>query len=62
MIRICFLSWGNCNQLEKSKLENRQLESVRIATGTTRSVTLNNLYHVTGWLTLSDRRLYQKLV
>ena len=45
---------------KKKKLEKIQLEAARIVTGTTRSVTLNNLYRETGWLTLSDRRLYQK--
>ena len=54
--------WDNCYQLEKSKLEKIQLETARIVTGTTGSVTLNNLYCVTRWLTLSDRRLYLKLV
>ena len=49
------------NKKEKN-LEKIQLEAARIVTGTTRSVTLSNRYRETGWLTLSDRRLYQKLV
>jgi len=47
---------------EKNKLENIQLEAGRIVTGTARSITLQSLYRETGWLTLADRRIYQKLV
>ncbi len=39
-----------------------QLEAARIVTGTTRSVSLRNLYQEIGWLTLEDRRAYQKLI
>ena len=54
--------WDNCNNFEKDKLEKVQLEAARIVTGTTRSTSLNNIYRETGWLTLSNRRLYQKLL
>ena len=54
--------WDNRNMYEKNKLENIQLEAGRIVTGTARSITLQSLYRETGWLTLADRRIYQKLV
>ena len=54
--------WDNCNNFEKYKLEKIQLEAARIVTGSTRSTSLNNIYRETGWLTLSNRRLYQKLL
>ena len=52
----------NCNIYEQNKLETIQLEAGRIVTGITRSITLQSLYRETGWLTLADRRIYQKLV
>ena len=54
--------WDNCTQYEKDRLEKVQIEAARIVTGTTRYITLNNLYKEIGWLTLEDRRKYQKLV
>ena len=54
--------WDNCNQFEKANLEKIQIEAARIVTGLTRYVSLNRLYRETGWLPLSDRRLYQKLI
>jgi len=38
--------WDNCTQYEKDRLEKVQIEAARIVTGTTRSITLNNLYLV----------------
>ena len=40
--------WDNCNNFEKDKLENIQLEAARIVTGSTRSTSLNNIYRETG--------------
>ena len=54
--------WDNCTQYEKDRLEKVQIEAARIVTGTTRYITLNNLYKEIGWLTLEDRRKFQKLV
>lgn len=54
--------WENCTQLEKDKIEKIQLEAARIVTGTTRSISLEKMYKVIGWLTLDDRRKYQKRV
>jgi len=39
-----------------------QLEATRIVTGTTRSISTIKLYNEIGWLTLEDRRKYQKFV
>ena len=54
--------WDNCTVAEKDSLEKIQHEAAHIVTGTTRSITLNNLYNEIGWLSLADRRTYQKLV
>ena len=54
--------WDNCTLYEKDSLEKIQIEAGRIVTGLTRSASLYNLYHELGWLTLSERRKYQKLV
>ena len=54
--------WDNCTLYEKDNLEKIQIEAGRIVTGLTRSASLYNLYHELGWLTLSERRKYQKLV
>ena len=48
--------------MKKDRLEKVQIEAARIVTDTTRSITLHNLYEENGWLTLEDRRKYQKLV
>ena len=39
-----------------------QLEAARIVTGTTRSISTIKLNNEIGWLTLEDRRKYQKFV
>ena len=39
-----------------------QIEAARIVTGTTRSISTIKLYNEIGWLTLEDRRKYQKFV
>ena len=54
--------WDNCTLNEKGKLEKNQIEAGRLVTGLTRSTSLYNLFRELGWLTLSERRKYQKLV
>ena len=54
--------WDNCTCSEKENLEKVQNEAARIVTGTTRSISLSKLYKEIGWLSLSDRRKYQKLI
>ena len=52
----------NCTQQDKERLEKIQIEAARIVTGVTRSTSLKRIYNEIGWLTLNDRRKYQKLV
>ena len=52
----------SCTQYEKDNLEKVQHEAARIVNGLTRSVALRNLYKEIGWITLEERRRYQKLV
>ena len=54
--------WDNCTQVEKQEIEKIQIEAARIATGTTKLVSLNALYQETGWVTLEKRRENHKLV
>ena len=55
--------WDNCKQYENDSLEKIQTEAARIATGTTKLVSLENLYMYSGivWETLDIRRKKQKL-
>jgi len=62
ILEYASVDWDNCTQLEKDSLETIQHESPRIVTGTTRSVSIVNVYKEIGWLSLSDRRKYQKLI
>ena len=48
--------WGNCANYEKEELEKIQHEAARIATGTTRLVSLHNLYNEIKWESLQKRR------
>ena len=54
--------WDGCAQYEKDRLERIQHEAARIVTGLTRSVSIHKLYTEIGWLSLSERRCYQKLI
>ena len=42
--------WDNCTQYEINALEKTQIEAARIATGTTKLVSLDKLYQETGWV------------
>lgn len=53
--------WDNCAQYEKDELERIQHEAARIATGTTRLVSLNSLYNEIRWEPLQKRRNDHKL-
>ena len=44
--------WDNCQQYEKDYLEKIQIEAARIATGTTKLVSIASLYSETGWTSL----------
>ena len=54
--------WDNCTQQEKHEIEKNQLEAARIATGTTKLVSVQKLYDEIGWETLDVRRRKHKLV
>ena len=54
--------WDNCTKQEKQDLEKIQIEAARIATGTTKLVSLQKLYEEIGWETLEARRKKHKLV
>ena len=54
--------WDNCTQYEKHRLEHVQIEAAITVSCVMRSITLNTLYNDIGWLTLGDRRTYQKIV
>ncbi|MCG8049110.1 MAG: reverse transcriptase domain-containing protein [Candidatus Thiodiazotropha endolucinida] len=54
--------WDNCTQQEKNDLEKIQLEAARIATGSTKLVSIQNLYKEIGWESLDSRRRKHKLV
>ena len=48
--------WDTCTQYEKDDLEKIQTEAARIATGTTKLVSIENLYSEIVWDTLEARR------
>ena len=62
LLEYASVVWDNCTQTEQDLLDKIQNEAARITTGVTRSISLFNLYKEIGWLKLSDRRKYQKLI
>ena len=54
--------WDNCQQYEKDDLEKIQIEAGRIATGTTKLVSIASLYSEIGWNSLDIFRKMQELV
>ena len=53
--------WDNCTQYEKNELDKIQNEAARITTGTTKLISLDNLYKEVGWQTLHRRRQDNKI-
>ena len=53
--------WNNCTLQDKYELDKIQNEAARIATGTTKLVSLNNLYKEIEWESLEERRQKHKL-
>ena len=53
--------WDNCPQYEKQELEKIQLEAARIATGTTKLISITALYKDVGWKSLEQSRQTHKL-
>lgn len=62
LVEYASVVWDGCTVGEKQQLERFQYEAARIVTGLTRSVSIENLMSEIGWLPLSDRRKFQKLV
>ena len=52
----------NCCDYEKQELEKIQIEVARIASGTTKPISIQNLYKEIGWETLEKRRINHKLI
>ena len=46
--------WDNCTQYEKEEIDKIQNEAARIATGTTKLVSIETLYSEIGWETLDS--------
>ena len=55
-------TWDNLSQELKSQLDKVQNEAARIVTGCTKLVSVVDLYHESGWETLSQRRRKHKLI
>ena len=53
--------WDNCTQYEKNELDKIQNEAARIVTGTTKLVSIRELYKEINWDTLDERRRKHKL-
>ena len=60
LLEYASIVWDGCTQYEKTKLERIHYEAARLVTGLTRSVSIENLIKEIGWLSLSDRRHFQK--
>ena len=54
--------WDGCTERDIESLQKLQNEAARIVTGLTRSVSLDNLYKESGWVSLIERRKQQKLI
>ena len=61
MLEYADVVWDNCTQYEANGLEKIQIEATRIATGSTKMVSINALNTETGWETLESRRYQNKL-
>ena len=54
-------AWDNCTLADSERLEQIQLEDVRLVTGLTSYASLLSIYKETGWEKLSVRREKRKL-
>ena len=54
--------FNNCTQAEKYEIEQIQHEAARIATGTTKLVSIKILQSEIGWETLESKRNKHKLI
>ena len=61
LLEYSAIVWDGCTVQDKTALEKLQHEAARIVTGLTRSTSLDNIYRECGWVSLSERRKFQKL-
>ena len=62
ILEYCNEIWDNCTRYEKDDLEKIQIEAARIATGTTKLVSIEHLYSEIGWKKLETRRKNKKVI
>ena len=62
IIEYSCVVWDGCTERDIESLQKLQNEAARIVTGFTRSVSLDNLYKESGWVSLIERRKQQKLI
>jgi hypothetical protein len=62
ILEYASIVWDNCTTYEMETLDKIQYEAARIVTGLTRSVSIERLLNEIGWVSLSDRRIIQKLI
>ena len=62
IIEYSCVVWDGCTERGIESLQKLQNEAARIVTGLTRSVSLDNLYKESGWVSLIERRKQQKLI
>ena len=54
-LRVRRRVWDNCTQYKINAVEKIQKEAARIATKTTKLVSLDRLYRETGWESLEEK-------
>ena len=62
LLEYADIIWDNCTINETEDIEKIQLEAARIVTGTTKLVSIRELYQETGWEKLETRRQKHKLI
>ena len=62
LLEYATVVWDGCTLHEKRKMEQVQYVVARLVTGLTRPVSIENLIKEIEWLSLSDRRLFQKVL
>ena len=61
LLEYSSIVWDGCTERDKTALERLQNEAARIVTGLTRSTSIVNLYKEYGWVSLANRRYFQKM-
>ena len=60
LLKYADVIWDNCTLYEKQELDKIQNEAARIATGTTKLISLNCLYNEIKWKSFEKRRRHDK--